>query len=337
MKFRLSLAAALVACIPLLGITTAHAASVKIVMSNDNNNKGLKGQTFEKLIEEIKARLGDRVKIEMHHSGTLFDQNSQIQGLQLGGASIIAPTTGIYASVSKKINAFDLPFLLDTPDKILAAMHDPVIRGAFVPELEAKNITPIAFWMNGPRELGYTGDKTVLVPADVAGMKIRVQSAPVYVQTFEAVKANAVAINWSEAPTALQQGVIDGAEVTPNAWRGSGIYKMISQITLTNHMYSYYLVGANKHWWDGLSAGDRKAIEDALDATTKWNIENARKINEADIAFIQQAGVKINTLTPEQRALWVAAMKPVWKALGDDLVGEAVMKRLKEIAGVPAG
>lgn len=335
MKKRLGLLGGLTAGFLALTISLAQAAEVKMIMSNDNNDKGLKGRTFEKLIEEIKSRLGDRIDIEMHHSGTLFDQLSQIQGLQLGGVHLISPTTGIYASVSENVNTFDLPFLLNTPERILTAMNDPIVREAFVPELQAKNIEPVAFWMNGPRDLGYRGQKVVVTPTELAGMKIRVQSAPVYVKTFEVLGANPVGINWSEAPTALQQGVIDGAEVTPNSWRGSGTYKMIDQITLTEHQYSFYVVGANKQWWDGLPDDIRAAVKESLEAATVWNVENAKLINDGDIAFIESEGVKINRLTEEQRQQWAAATQPLWKELGDNMVGEKVMARLKEIAGVP--
>jgi C4-dicarboxylate-binding protein DctP len=76
---------------------------------------------------------------------------------------------------------------------------------------------------------------------------VRVQSAPIFVTTWDAVEASPVGINWSESPTALQQGVIDGAEVTPNSWRGSSTYKFVDHITKTDHQYSFYLVGPQ--WW----------------------------------------------------------------------------------------
>jgi C4-dicarboxylate-binding protein DctP len=332
-KLRLTLAGVLMAGVA-FGAAVAQAAPIKIVMSDDSAKVSLKGQTFEKFAEEIKNRLGDKVVVELHHSSTLFDQSDQVQGVQLNAVNFIAPTTGTYASLAKGMNAFNLPFLLDTPEKFSAAMKDETIRHMFVPALEAKNVEPVAFWINGPRVLGYTGTKAVLTPADIAGMKIRVQSAPVYVKTFAAVDANPVSVNWGEAPTALQTGVIDGAEVTPNAWKGSGMYEMIDHLTLTNHMYSYYMVGTSKSWWDGLPDDVRTGISDALKAATEWNIENGLKMNSDDVEFMRQKGVEIHTLDDAQHAQWVSKMKPVWKELGEPLVGKEVMTRLKEIAGV---
>src|SRR5690242_4768500 len=81
----------------MLGHPAAADAQVKFIMSNDNNAIGVKGKTFEVLKKELEARLGNKIKVELHHSGTLFDQKTQVQGLQLGGANLIAPTQGIYA------------------------------------------------------------------------------------------------------------------------------------------------------------------------------------------------------------------------------------------------
>ncbi len=315
-------------------ITQVQASEITMIVSNDTNNKGLKGQTFDFLVEEVRKRLGDRIDVQMFHAGTLFDQQSQIQGLQLGEAHIISPTTGIYSSVTPKVGALNLPFMLSDPEKINVAVKDPIVRGSFMPEMNSKNIEIVAVWMNGPRVFGYKGDKPILLPEEAKGVKIRVQSAPIFVKTWTIVGANAVGVSWSEVPTALQQGVIDAAEPTPNAWRGSGNYQMIDHLTMTNHQYSFYLVGANKQWWDGLPADVKTEVQAALDAATDWNIKKAMSINEEATKFIAESGVKIHQLNDEQRAAWAKAMKPVWDELGNKLVGEEVIARMKEIAGV---
>lgn len=325
--------AGLVVALSVTGLA-ASAADLDMIMSNDNNEKGLKGQTFDFLVKDLKTRLGDRIHVEMHHSGTLFDQQSQIQGLQLGGVHLISPTAGVYSSVNPNVAALQLPFMLDTPEKVQQAVADPIVREAFIPGLNQQNIEIVAVWMNGPRDLGYRGDKSILMPEDAAGLKVRVQSAPIFVKTWEAVGANPVGINWSEAPTALQQGVIDAGEVTPNSWRGSSTYQFIDQITMTDHQYSFYLVGANKQWWDSIPADMKPEVEAALAAATEFNMAENARINKEDTDYMAGEGVKINYLSAEQRAAWADAMQPVWKELGTDLVGEEVMTRLKEIAGV---
>lgn len=312
--------------------SVAASAQTKIIMSNDNNSKGLKGQTFEVLKKEIETQLGDKVKVEIHHSGSLFDQKTQIQGMQLGSVHIISPTPGIYSPVAKNIGVLLLPFLLGSPEAIEAAVNDDVVRQIFIPDLESKNITPIAVWMNGPRSVGHKGQEPALTPDMWKGKKIRVQSAPIFVKTMEAIGANVIAMSWSEVPTALQTGVIDAAEPTPNAWKGSGIYQLVDHIIRNEYVYSFYIVSANRQWWNGLPGEIRSGMQDALKVATKWNWENEHKINQSALEFMQSKGTKVHKLTPEQRKAWQTAVAPVWKELGSDLVGDAVMKRLKEIS-----
>ncbi|MBE9639621.1 TRAP transporter substrate-binding protein [Salipiger mangrovisoli] len=328
MKLTATLAGLLVAAMPIL----ATAQPLTMVLSNDNNAKGLKGQTFDFFVERAKEALGDDLTADMHHGGTLFDQDSQVVGTQLGEAQIIAPAIGIYSQLVPEVNMFELPFLLSSPAKIQAAFEDESLRALWVPKLQAKGIEPVAIWMNGPRDLGYRGDKPVLLPEDAQGLKIRVQSAPVYVAPFEAIHSNPVGVSWSETPTALEQGVIDGAEPTPNAWRGSGMWQMIDQITLTEHIYTAWIVGANKMWWDGLTDAQREGLQSALDAATAWNAEQADQINNQDLEFFASEGKQIHRLTEEQQAAWKDAMVPVWQKYGTEVIGEDGMNRLIEIS-----
>lgn len=321
-----------VVAVGLLAAASPADAKVKFVMSNDNNGVGLKGKTFEVLKKEVEKRLGDKIEVELHHSGTLFDQKTQIQGLQLGGANLIAPTQGIYSPLSPKIGVLSLPFLLSTPKAVQAAVKEPVIHKAIFSDLEKKNILPLAIWINGPRDLSYRGQKPILVPADLHGIKIRVQPVPVDLATWKVLGANVVGMSWSEVPTALQQGVIEAVEPTPNALVGAGLGEMIDYVTRVDYHYSFYIVSTNKQWWSKLPADVRSGIEAALDAATKWNWDNAAKENKAAYAKVKKLGKKIHTLTPDERAKWVAAVKPVWEQYGVKQVGDDVMKRLQKVA-----
>ena len=100
-----ALLGAVAGAIALLSVPMAALAKTKVILSNDTQALSLKGKTFELFKKEIEKRLGDKVAVELHQSGALFDQKTQIQGLQLGGAHFISPTVGIYSSISPKVNA----------------------------------------------------------------------------------------------------------------------------------------------------------------------------------------------------------------------------------------
>ena len=314
----------------ILSVTAAN-AQIKFIMSNDNNAVGVKGQTFEVLKKEVEKRLGNKVTVELHHSSTLFDQKTQVQGLQLGSADLIAPTQGIYAPLSPKINVLSLPFLLTTPEAVQAAIDDPIIHDALFSDLEKKNILPVAIWINGPRDLAYRGKKPVLLPTDMKGLKIRVQPVPADLKTWQTLGANVVSMSWSEVPTALQQGVIDAVEPTPNALVGAALHEMVDQVTLIDYQYSFYIVATNKTWWNKLPPDVRSGIQAALKEATAWNWANTTKENEQAYDKVRKLNKPIHKLTADERAKWAAAVRPVWKQYGEDLVGTKVMGQLEKI------
>jgi C4-dicarboxylate-binding protein DctP len=307
-------------------------AATEVILSNDTQALSLKGKTFAVLESAIEKRLGDEVKVSLHQGGTLFSQKTQIQGVQLGAAHLISPTAGIYSSIAPKVNALLLPFLLSNPRAIDAALKDEVVRSVFESDFQKKNLHAVAVWVNGPRNIGYKRKEPILTPAGMKGLKVRVQSAPIFVETMKALDANVIAMSWGEVPTALQQGVIEAAEPTPNAWVASKIYELVDHVTLNGYVYSFYLVAVNKSWWAGLPGNVRTGIQAALDEATAWNWENADKLNREANEKMRAAGVGVHALSPQQRQQWIDAMAPVWKKLGTDVVGDEVMTRLREIA-----
>ena len=305
-------------------------AATKMILSNDTQAPLLKGRTFEHLKGLIEKNLKGEIEVELHHNGTLYNQKTQVQGLQLGGAQLISPTIGIYSSAFPKVNALLLPFMFPSMEAIQAAVDDPKVGGPIFKDMDAKNIKIVAVWANGPRNVG--SKKKIITPADIQGVKIRVQPAEVFIETFKDYGANPISMSWGEVPTALEQGVIDAIEVTPNAWLGSGVYEFVEHITKIEYVISFYGVATNKTWWNGLPDKTRAKLKAAIDETTRWNWENAQRINEDANKKLIEKGVQVHDLTPAQRKEWRDKAAPVWRSIGYKLVGEAVVKRMQEIS-----
>jgi len=324
---RRALAAA--ALFPALGRARAQAPT-RIVISNDTQPTSLKGQTWEFFKREVEAELGPRVQVQLHQSGTLYDQRGQVQALQLGAVQFISPVAGVYAATAPKLAVLGLPYLLPTPRALQAVIEDAELANTLFGELRAKAMEPVAFWLNGPRDVGRRGTP-ILRPADMRGVKIRVPPGANYVEAFRQLGANVVTMDWGEVPTALAQGVIDAVEPVANAWLASKLYEIANHITRIGYVLDFYVVGTNKAWWDRLPADTRDAIRRAMQRTTEWNWTNTERINEESYQRIASLGAMIHALTPGQRAEWREAMRPTWTRLGNPLVGEAVMARLARI------
>ena len=303
---------------------------LRIIVSNDTQQTTLKGQSWDMFKRELEAELGSRARVEVHHSGTLYDQRGQVQALQLGAIQFISPVTGVYAATAPKLAVLGLPYLLPTARAVQTVVEDESLSNALFSDLRAKGLEPVAFWLNGPRDVGRRGTP-ILKPSDMRGLKIRVPPGPGYIEAFRELGANVVTIDWGEVPTAMAQGVIDAVEPVANAWLSSRLYEIANQITRVGYVLDFYVVSTNKPWWDRLPAASREAIRRVMNKTTEWNWTNTARVNDEAYQRMASLGATIHTLNEAQLGEWKAAMRPTWARVGNPLVGEAVMARLAQI------
>lgn len=309
----------------------AEATAQRIIVANDTGPSSLKGRTWDKFKEFAAEEIGDKVPVEVTHSGALYDQKQVVGALQLGAIQFTSPTVGVYSGTFPKLSVLVLPYLLPSPEAIREAVEDPEIGGVLFEEMRQKGVEPLAIWLNGPRDIGTTAAKPILEPGDVKGVKVRVPPGANYVEAFKVLGANVTTLSWSEVPAALRQGVIDAVEPVPNAWLSSRLHETAKQITRIGYIWDFYIVATNKAWWDGLPADTRDGLKRAMDRATAWNWENTNQANDAAYETMAKEGATIHELTPEQRRAWAEAVKPVWSQLGDKLVGAKVMQKLARI------
>jgi C4-dicarboxylate-binding protein DctP len=174
----------------------------------------------------------------------------------------------------------------------------------------------------------FSADRPLLDPTDAAGLKFRIQTSDVAEAMIEAMDANAQKLAFSEVYGALQTGVVEGQE---NSW--SNIYtqkffEVQDGITETNHQLLAYLLVTSDEFLNGLEPDVRDqflTIVDEVTAEANAQVAATEAMNRKRIA---DSGEEIRVLTPEQRAAWVAAMKPVWDQfsadIGQDLIDAAV-------------
>ena len=320
--------AALVVMLICAPLTSALAQSRILVVDESVGTTSVKSQAFllfKKLVEE---KLGDKFAVTVSANDALYNLNSVVQATQLGAVQITAPGTADFASAFPKVTVLSLPYLLPTPAAVQEAVEDPKIGGVLFAEMRSKGLEPLGIWLNGPRDVGRTGDKPILWPQDMKGVKIRVPPGDAYVDAFKILGANVTTMSFAQVPTALKQGVLDAVEPTPNQWVASHINEIAKQITKTSYIWSTYIVVANKAWWDGLSPDARQVMKDAMGQATKWNWDNVDAENERAFDAMRKAGDHIYDLTPEQMKAWAEAERPLWDSLGDKLVGADVMQRV---------
>jgi len=300
------------------------AAPVVIKISHDVAAAQAKGVAFEKFKEVAERKLGDKVKIEIYPSGQLYPSDPKnVEALQLGAIHMVAPTFEKWTPAMPRFALFTLPYVFVSQQMMKEALDSPEIGGKLWPDLDKKGLKYLAVWSNGYRQI-FNRKLEVREPEDLKGLKIRVQAKDVFVPLFRLAGANAQVLAWSEAPQAVQQGIVDGFEVPFNAARSVRAWELMKYVTTCDYVYSGYLVATNKAWWDGLPADIQKGLQDAMTEVTAWQWgDNLRDEAESKQTLIRN-GMKVYDVPNDRKAYWAQFFRPVHKdyvsVVGKDLL-----------------
>ena len=240
-----------------------------------------KGKAAERFKELAETATKGRVKIELYPNSTLYKDKEELEALQLGAVQMLAPSLAKFGPLGiKEFELFDLPYIF--PDKAaLDRVTDGPIGRDLLKKLEPKGLLGLAFWDNGFKMM--SSNRPMHTPADMKGLKLRIQASKVLDAQMRALGANPQVMAFSEVYQALQTGVVDGAENPPSNLYTQKMHEVQKHLTATNHGYIGYAVIVNKKFWDKLPADLRAQLETAMKEATKYADTIAQQENEFGI------------------------------------------------------
>ena len=132
------------------------------------------------------------------------------------------------------------------------------------------------------------------------GIKLRVMQNNVFLDSFKALGANAVPLPFSELFTALETRAVDGQENPFNTVVSSKFYEVQKYLTVTNHVYSPWIVTVSKKWWDTLSSAEKKVLQDAAVKSRDFERKDTREEATKALAELNAKGMQVNELPPAE-------------------------------------
>ncbi len=289
-----------------------------------------KGKAAERFKELAEATTKGRVKIELYPNSTLYKDKEELEALQLGAVQMLAPSLAKFAPLGvKEFELFDLPYIF--PDKAaLDRVTDGPIGRDLLKKLESKGILGLAYWDNGFKMM--SSNRPMHVPADMKGLKMRIQASKVLDEQMRVLGANPQVMAFSEVYQALQTGVVDGAENPPSNLYTQKMYEVQKHLTVTNHGYIGYAVIVNKKFWDKLPADIRTQLDGAMKEASKYADAIAQQENDRALEAVKKSGkTLIYTPTDKEKAEWRKALLPVQKTM-EDRIGKALIESVNKEA-----
>ena len=281
-----------------------------------------------------------KLLVDVHDSGKLGGQNVLPQKMQSGLIQGCQLSMQNFAPFSESFNLLDMPYLFSSNDSLEKVLEsDWFLQSKFASEPLSKGFKILpGMWANaGYRVLGVSKRKAreVRVPDDLKGMKIRVNPARVEQQAWALTPSSQVTIAWGETYQAMEQGVADALNVGMGPIAATKIEETLSSATFIDMTFNAHVTMVAAKWYQALPNSIQAAIDRAGRESWQYQKMEQRLANERMVAQWQKAGIKIITLSPDERKAWVTSVghnRPEWVQL-KDRYGRAEYNKLREMTG----
>lgn len=260
----------------------------------------------KKLVEQSNGE----ITFKMFAGGVLGSEKEVVEQVQSNAIQMTRVSLGIVGPVVPDVNVFNLPFIF-RDQAHMRSIIDGDIGQEILDKITNSEFNLVALgWMDGGTRNLYS-KKPVRQISDLKGMKIRVQGNPVFIETINAMGGNGIAMATGEIFSALQTGVIDGAENNPPTLLEHNHYQNAKFYTLTEHLILPEPIVMAKGTWNKLNPEQQALVKKlAREAQMEERVLWDKKSSEAE-AKLKAGGVEFITLTPEQKKAFYDATQPV--------------------------
>ena len=263
----------------------------------ENSNQGRAVKVFA---DEVSKLSGGKMKVRAIGGAALGPDNQMQQALIGGAQEMMVGSTATLVGIAKEMALWDTPFLVNNVREADALLDGPV-GDKVKAKLTDKGLVGLVYWENGFRNL--TNSKhAVNKLEDLNGIKLRVMQNNVFLDSFKQLGANAVPLPYSELFTALETNAVDGQENPYNTILSAKFYEVQKYLTVTNHVYSPWIVTVSKKFWDGLSKDEQAVLQQAAVKSRDFERKDTRDEAAKALAELKTKGMAVNELSPAETA-----------------------------------
>lgn len=291
---------------------------------NEISNQGRAAKVFA---DEVEKASGGKMKIRAIGAAALGSDVQMQQALIGGAQEMMVGSTATLVGITKEMAIWDTPFLFNNGKEADAVLDGPVGQKV-MDKLQEKGLVGLVYWENGFRNL--TNNKRAVTKLeDMEGIKLRVMQNNVFIDSFKTLGANAVPLPFSELFTALETKTVDGQENPYNTILSSKFYEVQKYLTVTNHVYSPWIVLVSKKYWDGLSKDEQKLLLDAAKKSRDFERKDTRAEADKALADLRAKGMQVNELSSAEAGRMRDKLSAINTSIAAN-VGESLWKEVQD-------
>src|SRR5712672_4241276 len=297
-------------------LSPAYAQSKMILKASDVQPPGYPTVVAtENLGKKLEAATNGRLSIQMFPSMQLGGEKETIEQTQIGAIQMLRVSVGSMGPIVDDINVVNMPFLFKSTAHSEKMMDGPIGQELLDKITANANAGLVALcWMNSGARSLYNTKRPIKSVEDLKGLKIRVIGNPIFVDMMNALGGNGVAMGYDQVFSALQTGVIDGAENNPPSYVFSNHYTAAKYYSLTEHMIIPEVIMFLKKAWTALSSDDQGLIKKFAREAQLEQRELWQKYEQQAMEKAKAAGCEITEIA--DKAPFQNAVKPVWDKYG---------------------
>jgi len=274
----------------------------------------------------VKERSKGRIVVEVFHSKQLGEERAVIEQVQLGAIDMTRVSISAVSSFVRDLDAFQLPYLYRDAAHMWKVLNGP-IGGEILKKHEASNFVGVGWFESGSRNF-YT-KKQVKTVGDLKGMKIRVQQAPLMVGMVEALGAVATPLPYGEVYSALQSGVVDGAENNWPSYLTTSHFEVAKYFIVDEHTRVPEITVGSKKIFDKLSKEDRALILKAMKDAQPYQFKLWVDFEKVAEKTVKDKGSTVTQVSPAEKQKFVDAMKPLYDKQPAEIM--AVVNKIRAV------
>jgi tripartite ATP-independent transporter DctP family solute receptor len=278
---------------------------------------------IESLGKKLEAATNGKFKLQMFPGGVLGGEKEMIEQTQVGAINILRTSLGPLGPVVPDVNVFNMPFVFRNEAHMRAVIDGPIGQEILDKITNSPSKMVALGWMDGGSRSLYT-KKIVRTPADLKGQKVRMMGNPLFVDTMNAMGGNGIAMGYGEVFSALQTGVLDGAENNPPSMFTSNHYNAGAKFyAQTNHLIIPEIFVMSKVTWEKLSKDEQALVkkfskEAQLEQRALWDksvADYSAKLKAAGVEFVAVDQKPFYDATAPVRAKYGAAYADLIKRI----------------------
>ncbi|NLY45582.1 MAG: TRAP transporter substrate-binding protein [Tissierella sp.] len=273
--------------------STSSGDSVVLRLAHTQSNEHPVHKSMEEFARLVKEKTDGEVTVEIFANGVLGDERKYIESLQTELLDMAKVSVNALENFEELYSLFGIPYVFEGMDHGRRFMNSEEALPLYESTVDSLDILGLTWYDAGARNY-YTKDTPILKPEDMKGLVMRVQSSQIQIKTAEALGGSATPVDWGELYTAIQQGVVDGADNGIVAFTDNNLGEVAKHFSFTEHVFSPDILLIKNSVFEGLTTEQQEAVKEAARESTAFHDAGWGQAREDAIKKSESIGVTIH-------------------------------------------